>query len=118
MRIKIRQRLRLRLRLGEKREARRGFARRGKLRYVWENDCMLHDTISNIEGRIRNSGAVDESHRAELLKLLGQLRGEIAALSKTHQEQAESIASFAEVSAQEATRETKNPETLRHSIGG
>ncbi len=79
---------------------------------------MLHDTISNIEGRIRNSGAVDESHRAELLKLLGQLRGEIAALSKTHQEQAESITSFAEVSAQEATRETKNPETLRHSIGG
>lgn len=79
---------------------------------------MLHDTISNIEGRIRNSGAVDESHRAELLKLLGQLRGEIAALSKTHQEQAESITSFAEVSAQEATRETKNRETLRHSIGG
>jgi hypothetical protein len=79
---------------------------------------MLHDTISDIEGRIRNSGAVDETHRTELLKLLGQLRGEVAALSKTHQEQAESITSFAEVSAQEATRETKNPETLRHSIGG
>ena len=79
---------------------------------------MLNETISNIEGRIRNSGAVDDTHRAELLKLLGQLRGEIASLSKTHQEQAESIASFAEVSAQEATRETKNPETLRHSISG
>jgi hypothetical protein len=61
---------------------------------------------------------VDDTHRAELLKLLGELRGEIAALSKTHQEQAQSIASFAEVSAQEATRATKNPETLRHSIGG
>jgi hypothetical protein len=79
---------------------------------------MLKDTISKIEGRIRNAGAVDDTQRAELLKLLGQLRGEIAALSKTHQEQAQSIASFAEVSAQEATRETKNPETLRHSIGG
>jgi hypothetical protein len=79
---------------------------------------MLKDTISKIEGRIRNSGAVDDTHRTELLKLLGQLRGEIEALSKTHQEQAQSIASFAEVSAQEATRETKNPETLRHSIGG
>jgi hypothetical protein len=79
---------------------------------------MLHDTISNIEGRIRNSRSVDETHRAELLKLLGQLRGEIASLSKTHQEQAESITSFAEVSAQEATRATKNPEALRHSIGG
>jgi hypothetical protein len=79
---------------------------------------MLQDTISKIEGRIRNSGSVNDTHRAELLTLLGKLRDEIAALSKTHQEQAESIASFAEVSAQEATRETKNPETLRHSIGG
>jgi hypothetical protein len=79
---------------------------------------MLNDTISKIEDRIRNSGAVDEARRAELLKLLGRLRGEIAALSKTHQEQAQSIASFADVSAQEATRATKNPATLRHSIGG
>jgi hypothetical protein len=79
---------------------------------------MLQDTISKIEGRIQNSGAVNDTHRAELLELLGRLRGEIATLSKTHQEQAESIASFAEVSAQEATRETKNPETLRHSLGG
>ena len=79
---------------------------------------MLQETILSIEGRIRNSGTVDEAQRAELLKLLGQLQGEIAALSKTHQEQAESIASFAQVSAQEATRETRNPETLKHSIGG
>jgi hypothetical protein len=79
---------------------------------------MLRDTISKIEGRIRGSGSVNDANRDELLKLLGELRGEIATLSKTHQEQAESIASFAEVSAQEATRERKNPETLRHSIGG
>jgi hypothetical protein len=79
---------------------------------------MLRDTISNIEGRIRNTGAMDDTQRAELLKLLGQLRGEISGLSTTHQEQAESIASFAEVSAQEATRSSKNPEALRHSIGG
>ena len=95
-----------------------GFACPGNFQYLSGDVCMLKDTISKIEGRIRNSGAVDDTHRAELLKLLGELRGEIAALSKTHQEQAQSIASFAEVSAQEATRETKNPETLRHSIGG
>jgi hypothetical protein len=79
---------------------------------------MLQDTISKIEGRIQNSGALDDNHRAELLKLLGQLKTEITALSKTHLEQAESIASFAEVSAREATRESKNPEVLQHSIGG
>jgi hypothetical protein len=79
---------------------------------------MLQDTISQIEGRIQNSGAVDDAHRAELLALLGQLKGEIGHLSETHLEQAESIACFADVSAREATRSTRNPETLRHSIGG
>jgi hypothetical protein len=84
----------------------------------WDNAYMLQDTISKIEGRIRSSGSVNDAHRAELLDLLGRLRGEIGTLAQTHQEQAESIAAFADVSAQEATRETKNPETLRHSIGG
>ncbi len=79
---------------------------------------MLQDTISKLEGRIQNSGALDGEHRAELLKLVRQLKTEITELSKTHQEQAESIASFAEVSAREATRESKNPQVLQHSIGG
>jgi DNA repair exonuclease SbcCD ATPase subunit len=79
---------------------------------------MLEDTIANIEGRIQQTSAVDEKSRAELLELLGKLRGEIATLSQTHQEQAESIAAFAQMSAQEATRSVKNPETLRHSLGG
>jgi hypothetical protein len=79
---------------------------------------MLQDTISKIEGRIQNSAALGDEHRAELLKLLGQLKTEITAISKTHQEQAESIASLAEVSAREATRESKNPQVLGHSIGG
>jgi hypothetical protein len=79
---------------------------------------MMQDTISKIEGRIQNSGAVDGEHRAELLKLLGQLKTEIAQLSKTHQEQAESITAFAEVSAREATRASKNVQALGHSIGG
>ncbi len=59
-----------------------------------------------------------DEQRAELLKLLGQLKTEVSELSKTHREQAESIASFAEVSAREATRQSKNAQTLRHSIGG
>jgi hypothetical protein len=46
------------------------------------------------------------------------LRTEIGQISKTHQEQAESIAAFAEVSAREATREERNPQLVEHSIGG
>ena len=82
---------------------------------------MLQDTITKItkiEARLQNSAALSQEQRTELLNLLGQLKTEIAGLSKTHQEQAESIASFAEVSASEATRQAKNPQTLRHSIGG
>jgi len=79
---------------------------------------MLQDTISKIEGRIQNSAALGGEHRAELLKLLGELKSEITELSKTHHEQAESIASFAELSAREATRASKNPQVLQHSIGG
>jgi chromosome segregation ATPase len=79
---------------------------------------MTQDTISKIEERIHNSSALSAEHRAELLKLVGQLRGEITALSRTHQERAENIASLAEASTREATRATRNPEQLQHSIGG
>jgi hypothetical protein len=79
---------------------------------------MLDETISKIETRIANSGALNDANRGELLKLLGKLKTEVSELSKTHQEHAESIASFAELSAREATRETRNPQLIQHSIGG
>ena len=53
---------------------------------------IMKDTISEIEERIRNAGSLKPESRAELLDLLGQLKSQIAALSETHQEQAQSIA--------------------------
>jgi chromosome segregation ATPase len=79
---------------------------------------MLQDTISKIEERIRNAGALQEKSRAELLDLLGQLKSQIGPLSQTNQEQAQSIAGFTDVSAHEATRGEKNPKLLQHSLGG
>ncbi|HEY3915418.1 MAG TPA: DUF4404 family protein [Verrucomicrobiae bacterium] len=79
---------------------------------------MLDQTITKIESRIESASALNDTHRNELLQLLGQLKTEVAQLSKTHKEDAESIASFAEVSAREATRETRNPQLIEHSIGG
>jgi hypothetical protein len=78
----------------------------------------MKDTISEIEDRIRSAGALNDQNRAELLDLLGQLKSQVGALSKTNQEQAQSIAGFAQVSAHEATREEQNPKTLKHSIRG
>jgi Mg2+ and Co2+ transporter CorA len=79
---------------------------------------MIEKTIDEIEAKIRGANAVNEERKAELLKLLGTLKTEVGALAKTHGEQADSIAGFAQVSAYEATRKTQNPQSLQHSIQG
>jgi hypothetical protein len=79
---------------------------------------MIEDTIGKIEARIQGADAVKEERRQELLQLLGTLKSEVAELSKTHQEQAQSIASFTELSAHEAIRTEQNPELLDLSLRG
>ncbi len=79
---------------------------------------MIENTIGKIEDRIRGAEAIRDDRRQELLQLLGTLKSEVAELSKTHEEQAQSIAGFAEVSAHEATRAEQNPELLQLSLKG
>ncbi len=79
---------------------------------------MIEDTISKLEARIQNSDTIKEERRQELLQLLGTLKTEISDLSKTHEEQAQSIARFAEISAHEATRSEQNPKLLDLSLEG
>ncbi len=79
---------------------------------------MIEDTIGKIEARIQGADSVKEDRRQELLQLLGTLKSEVAQLSKTHGEQAQSIAGFTEVSTHEATRADQNPELLKLSLDG
>jgi hypothetical protein len=79
---------------------------------------MIEDTVSKIEAKIQGADAIKDERKRELLQLLGTLKSEIAGLSKTHGEQAESIAGFTELSAHEATRATQNPELLKLSLEG
>ena len=79
---------------------------------------MIRDRLDKIEERLKQSKTVKESEKAELLNLLTTLRTEIAHLSRTHYEHAESIAGFAELSAHEATRNEKSPELFNLSIEG
>ena len=79
---------------------------------------MIEDTIGKIEVRIEGAEAIKEERRRELLQLLGTLKAEVAALSQTHGEQAQSIARFTEVSTHEATRAEQNPELLKLSLEG
>ena len=79
---------------------------------------MIQDRLDKIEERLKQSKTVTDNDKVELLNLLTTLRTEIAVLSKTHHEQAESIAGFAEISAHEATRKEKSPALVNLSIEG
>jgi hypothetical protein len=79
---------------------------------------MIEDTIGKIEARIQGADAIKDDKRRELLQLLGTLKSEVAALSETHGEQAQSIAGFAELSAHEATRTDQNPRLRQLSLEG
>ena len=79
---------------------------------------MLQQTIDKIEQRLRNTEVISEENKSELINLVSTLKVEIADLSKTHNEQAESITGFAALSTHEATRQEKNPELLKLSIEG
>jgi hypothetical protein len=79
---------------------------------------MNEKTIGEIEAKIRGTDAIPDDRKRELIKLLGTLKTEVDALSKTHDEQAQSIAGFAQLSAHEATRGKQNPELRELSIRG
>ena len=79
---------------------------------------MIKKTIGEIEARIQGTDASGDERKHELLQLLGTLKTEVGTLSKTHSEQAQSIAGFAKLSAHEATREKQNPQLRELSLRG
>src|SRR3974377_329514 len=79
---------------------------------------MIEDTIGKIEAKIQSADAIKEDRRRELVQLLGTLKSEVAELSQTDGDQAQSIAGFAQVSAHEAIRTEQDPHLLRLSLDG
>ena len=79
---------------------------------------MIKNTITEIEDRIRTAGAIKDERKRELLQLLSTLKSEISELSKTHGDQAQSIAGFTELSTHEATRAEPNQQLLDLSVKG
>ena len=55
---------------------------------------MIEETVGKIEAKIQSADSIKEERRRELLQLLATLKAEIAKLSETHGEQAQSIAGF------------------------
>jgi hypothetical protein len=79
---------------------------------------MIGTTIESIEKKIANTNSMGEEDKKELLKLLSTLETEVLDLSKTHPEEAESIAGFTQLSAHEATRGRRNEQLVRLSTKG
>jgi hypothetical protein len=52
---------------------------------------MIQNTLEKIEERLKKTESMSDENKSELLDLISTLRIEIANLSKTHNEQAESI---------------------------
>jgi Mg2+ and Co2+ transporter CorA len=86
--------------------------------FILQPDNMNEKTISEIEARIRGADSISDDRKRELLQLLGTLKSEVGVLEKTHNEQARSIAGFAQLSAHEATRADQNPQLRELSIRG
>jgi len=79
---------------------------------------MIQERLDKMEEKLKQSKTVKESDKAELLTLLTTLRTEIAELSETHHDQAESIVGFAEISTHEATRSEKSAALFDLSLEG
>ncbi len=79
---------------------------------------MIENTVQKIESRINASQSINPERKQELLELVGTLKSEVAELSKTHGEQAQSITAFTDVSTHEATRAEQNPQLLKLSLEG
>ncbi len=79
---------------------------------------MINDKISKIEEKISHSSNISENSKKDLIKLIADLKEEIKELESEHNEEAQSIAHFAESSAHEATKNNKNENLIEYSLKG
>ena len=80
---------------------------------------MTEERMRRIEQRIQQAPGLPEIEREKLLQLVATLRGEVAALARSHEEDAQSIAHFLDASTHEASRAKKQPKLLeaaRHGL--
>ena len=77
---------------------------------------MINETIKRIETRIQATDSLTPERRHELIELLATLKAEAANLARTHDEQAQSIVGFTQVTTHEAMRTAQDPRLLNLSV--
>jgi predicted TIM-barrel enzyme len=79
---------------------------------------MIQDRIDKIQATVNGAQNLPEATRAELLRLLAELKTEVAPLAEAHGEGAQIIAEQAAASVHEATRSEKDAALADAAIGG
>ena len=79
---------------------------------------MIEERIHSTESAVKAADNISADKKAELLGLLARLKSALGEVSQTQQEDAQSIAHFAEASAREATRRKKKPKLLKTALDG
>jgi Domain of unknown function (DUF4404) len=79
---------------------------------------MIHEHIEQIQAKVHNAKGIPDETKADLLKLLSELRAEVGVLSETNEEDAHSVARFVAASTHEATRTERKPELLEPALQG
>lgn len=79
---------------------------------------MIQDRIDKIEAAVKGAPTLPAETRAELLTLLGDLKSEVGKLAATSDDDAHSIAGFADASVHEAIRSEKKPALASTALKG
>ena len=79
---------------------------------------MIKQTLLQIESAIAKIQSGNSGEKAELVKLLGELKAELAALPESKLDDARSVGYFTEAAAHEVTRENGSPQLRNLSISG
>jgi uncharacterized protein (DUF1800 family) len=79
---------------------------------------MIQDRIDKIEATLRSSPNLAAETRDELLQLIQDLKAEVAPLAKSHSDELQSIAGFADASVHEATRSELKPALFETALKG
>src|SRR5437899_10962140 len=77
---------------------------------------MTDERIQKIKSAVEAADHIPPEKKAELLAVLAKLKPAIAKVAQTHQEDAQSITEFIEVSAHEVAKK-KHPEGLEGVLG-
>jgi hypothetical protein len=79
---------------------------------------MIQDRLDQIEAKVQGASNIPDDTKAQLLALLEDLKKEMLAFAGTHDEKAQAIAHYTDVTTQEVTRAQQEPGQVDAALEG